>query len=118
VAAFQPLYPTITHSRLTKNCVGRPTVEVRTAVCAKWPQFPDPTVKPSSRKPASTMSLVEVRAFCTLAVRPSPKQLRMVKPAMRHDASTCPWPRRSDKIPDPTVVVALASCRLGKKWPR
>ena len=59
MAAFQPLYPNITQSRLTTNCVGRLKVEVRTAGSEKWLQLPVPNANPSTRKATSTISLVD-----------------------------------------------------------
>src|SRR5215467_7580535 len=70
VAAFHPLYPTITHSRLTKNCAGRLAVDVRTAGSEKWFQLPFPKANPRTTNPTITTSLIEVSTFCTFAARP------------------------------------------------
>ena len=68
------------------NWVGRATVEVRTACSEKCFQSPVPTAKPMTTKPTITTSLVVVRTFCTLAVRPTPRQFRMVNAAINADA--------------------------------
>src|ERR1019366_3656182 len=100
------------------NWVGSAATEPRTAGCEKWSQLPAPEAKPSTTKPVMTISLVEVSTFCTLAVRPTPKQLSAVKAAINAAAANWPAPRRTVKIPEPRTSEALACFRLGKKYPR
>ena len=90
------------------NCVGRPTVEVRTAGSEKCCQSPVPTAKPMITKPAITISLVEVSTFCTLAVRPTPRQFSTVNAAISADAVIWPAPRRERKC-----AAADHQCRVG-----
>src|SRR5271157_115338 len=100
------------------NWVGSGAMEVRMAGCEKWLQLPAPEAKPSTMKPVITISLVEVRTFCTLAVRPTPKQLSAVKAAISAAAANWPAPKRTVKLPEPRTIDALACFRLGKKYPR
>src|SRR3954451_25242444 len=115
VASFQPLYPNVTHSKLTTNCDERLDVDVRSAGSEKWLQLPAPNPNPSTRNETSTISLVEVRTFCTLAARPMPKQFKVVNAAMSRDATSCPGPNRNEKSPEPITTGALASFSAGKK---
>ena len=62
VAAFHPLYPTMTHSRLITNWVGSVVVAVRTAGSEKCCQLPEPVRNPSPMKPMITASFVAALA--------------------------------------------------------
>src|SRR5471030_2660535 len=108
----------MTYNRLTMNCVGRLAAEVRTEGSEKWVQLPLPAMKPMATNPAITISLVEVSTFCTFAVRPTPRQFKTVKAAIRADATACPAPRWSENAPEPTTILALACFKAGKKYPR
>src|SRR5688572_22859975 len=100
------------------NCVGRDTVEVRTAGSEKWLQLPVPAINPVTTKPAITMILAVVSTFCTLATSFTPKQFSRVNPTIRSDATTCPQPIFHDQEPAPTTMLALDCCSAGKKKPR
>jgi hypothetical protein len=76
---------------------------VRTAGSEKCRQLPEPLMNPSAMKPMITASLVAVSAFCTLAVRRTPTQFRMLKPAISTQATTCSPPRRMVKAPEPNT---------------
>jgi len=77
-------------------------------------QSPVPARKPITTNPMMTTSLVEVSTFCTFAVRPSPKMLSTVKPAISADATIWPAPKCRENGPEPTTI-ALACFNDGKK---
>ena len=99
------------------NCTGIESVDVRTAGCEKWLQSPDPARKPKMTNETMTTSFVPVSTFWTLAVRPTPKQFRIVKAAIKAEASNCAPPSRSEKAPEPIVNCALACLKAGRKYP-
>src|SRR5713226_6269147 len=117
VAAFQPLKPTITQSRLIMNWTGIETVDVRTAGWEKCSQLPDPAMNPRITNEAMTTSLVPVSTFCTLAVRLTPKQFRIVNAPISAEASNWAPPNCNESAPEPIVNCALACLKTGKKYP-
>ena len=105
----------MTQSKLIMNCTGMETVDVRTAGWEKWSQLPDPATNPRITNEAMTTSLVPVSTFCTLAVRPTPKQFRIVKAPISAEASSCAPPNFNENAPEPIVNCALACLKAGKK---
>src|ERR1700736_1790263 len=104
----------MTNSRLTINCAGRLRLDVRTAGSEKCCQLPVPKANPHRTKATITINLAEVSTFCTLAVRPTPKQFTIVKAAISDEAASWAWPSRRENAPEPTARVAFER-RLGKK---
>ena len=100
------------------NCAGSDAVDVRAMCCEKWLQLPVPTASPSTTKPMITQSLVTVSEFCILAVNPTPRQLRMVRTAIRPHATAWAGPRCRERIPEPSTMGVLACDKAGKKWLR
>src|ERR1700742_4496333 len=100
---------------LMKNWAPKLIFVVRAACSEKCDQLPCPKKKPNMIKPDMTINLVDVSTFCTLAVGPTPRQLRIVKTAIREEATACAGPRRMEKAPDPSTKLAWFCLSAGKK---
>ena len=90
---------------------------MRTAACEKWPQSPWPTVNPSRRKAAITISFVAVSTFCSAATRAMPARFTMVKTATMAAASQLGAPE-TELTPRPAESprpAGASDARAGKK---
>src|SRR5436853_4234704 len=97
------------------NSTGSARVESRCAGVEKLDQLPLPIRNPKKTSETITRILTAVSVFWILATLATPKQLRIVKLAMRAEASNWGAPSLSENAAEPIVSVCDGSNCAGKK---